>query len=148
MIIERAITEELCPNGICPAKLARRIKQVLSLAKKPRIIYGGEVWQGTDNLRRGVLSIDTGQVELSAEQVAQIDGLIISISPCKDSASKTKADAGVDIDDLDDLLATAFPGNTYFVRDLPRADGTGNGCMVYRDADSWRRISDDFKVYP
>jgi hypothetical protein len=148
MIIDRTITEELCPAGVCPAKLARRIKQSLGLTKKPKITYGGTVWQGSDNLRAGAMTIDTGAVELSAEQVAQIDALIISVSPCKDSASKTKADAGVDLDDLDDLLPTAFPGHTYFVRDLARADGSGNGCMVYRDADSWRRISDDFKVYP
>lgn len=146
MISTIQINATNAPRGVCPAKLARRLKIALSLARKPKLIYFGRVQQGTDNLLSGTIEVHLpGDATIAQEAV---DAIISQVNPCDDTTSTSKADAGHDVDDLDDLLPLSFPGQTLFVRDLDKSNGQGKGCMVYRDQNSWRRVADDLQVYP
>jgi hypothetical protein len=146
-VITRIISSESHPNGICPAKLTRKIKQQLNLPIKPKCIYAGKLIPGSDNIISGELELRFS-LELTAQQILDVDSVFTTVNPCKDNHATAKPDFGVDLDDLDDLLSPAQPGQTVFVRDLARASGDGSGCMVYRSEDSWRRVSDDLKVWP
>jgi hypothetical protein len=134
------------PAGVCPPKLAREIKAALALARKPKIIYRGTNFPGTDNLQSGQFTVVCRV--LTAPEQATLLATIQAHNPCAGVSEADKPDVGLELDDLEDVFATSMPGTIVYVRDLPRLGGATNGCHVYRSRNGWRRLSDDTVVNP
>lgn len=132
----------LAAQGVCPRKLSREIKQALALPKRPKFVYAGPVFPGTDNLSSGSITF-TNQVWDTAQQVTAL-ATVQAHLPCPPNGDSDNSQLGVDLDELEDYLH-APPGTPFYVRDLPRLT-TGVGTMVYRNGNGFRRFSNDEKV--
>lgn len=134
--------------GVCPPKWAREIKAALGLARKPKIVYRGTNYPGTDNLQSGQMTVvcRTLTVPEQAIVLASLQAHLV----CASNNGADKADFGFELDDLEDLFEAAMPGQIVYVRDLPRKNGESStsGTLVYRTRNGWRRASDDTVVNP
>lgn len=132
----------LAPTGLCPNKLARELKAAIPLARKPKYVYAGVNFDGTDNLQTGEITF-THRL-LTAAEVAIAQATVAAHVPCPPNSDADKEQRGIDLDDLEDYLG-ASPGTILYVRDLPRLT-SGLGTVVYRNGNGFRRVSDDTKV--
>lgn len=140
------VVADATSGEVCPPKLARQIKNALSLARKPKVYYQGRNKPGTDNLIEGSFTVQVR--ELTAPELDTLRATVRDHNPCKPfHGPDDRDDFGMDRDDLEDIFEVSQPGQIVYVRDLQRLTD-GRGTLVYRSQTGWRRVSDDSEVIP